>query len=71
MDFMDQYLRQHPEVAKDQHQGWDIYWSPITVDHETLEAQQADSRTNLEGENPMDTMNNGYWKVPGGNALRH
>ncbi len=26
--FMDDYLKQHPEVVEDQRQGWDIYWNP-------------------------------------------
>lgn len=26
--FMDKYLKDHPEVVKDQQRGWDIYWNP-------------------------------------------
>ncbi len=26
--FMDQYLKVHPEVVRDQQRGWNIYWNP-------------------------------------------
>lgn len=26
--FMDKYLKEHPEVVKDQQRGWAIYWNP-------------------------------------------
>lgn len=30
--FMDRYLKEHPEVVKDQQHGWDIYWNPKRSD---------------------------------------
>ena len=38
MDFMDTFLKQHPEVVEDQKRGWDIYWNPRKVDQEELSA---------------------------------
>ncbi|NWG87130.1 MAG: DUF3460 family protein [Hydrogenophilaceae bacterium] len=26
--FMNKYLKEHPEVVKDQQRGWKIYWNP-------------------------------------------
>ncbi|MFZ1576254.1 MAG: DUF3460 family protein [Chromatiaceae bacterium] len=26
--FMEQFLRDHPEVVEDQQHDWDIYWNP-------------------------------------------
>jgi len=28
MVFIDAYLKEHPEVVKDQRRGWDIFWKP-------------------------------------------
>ncbi len=27
-EFMDGYLKKHPEVVEDQQRGWNIYWNP-------------------------------------------
>jgi hypothetical protein len=34
--FMDEYLKEHPEVVKDQEQGWNIYWNPKRFDLDEL-----------------------------------
>jgi uncharacterized protein DUF3460 len=34
--FIAMYLREHPEVVKDQEEIWNIYWSPKKVDLEEL-----------------------------------
>lgn len=28
MEFMDAYLKAHPEVVEDQKRGWGIHWTP-------------------------------------------
>ncbi len=32
--FMDDYMKEHPEVIIDQKRGWDIYWNPQQLDQE-------------------------------------
>lgn len=39
--FIDQYLRQHPAVARDQKRGWYIWWDH-NVDLDELHKQHAD-----------------------------
>ena len=36
MVFMDAYLKEHPEVVKDQRHEWGIYWNPRKVDLDEL-----------------------------------
>jgi hypothetical protein len=36
MEFMDRFLKTHPEVVKDQNRGWNIYWNPEIVSKDEL-----------------------------------
>jgi hypothetical protein len=40
MVFIDAYLKEHPEVVKDQEQIWNIYWNPKKVDLDELNSQE-------------------------------
>ena len=44
MDFMDKFLKDHPEVVKDQQYGWDIYWNPRKADFKELNAAKTGRR---------------------------
>lgn len=40
-EFIDGYLKAHPEVVEDQKHGWDIYWNP-KMDPAALRKAQED-----------------------------
>lgn len=44
MEFMDRFLKDHPEVVKDQQIGWEIHWNPRKVDRTELNAPRLRSR---------------------------
>lgn len=48
MDFMDAFLKRHPEVVEDQKRGWDIYWNPRKVDEEELNAFRHEEEEHTE-----------------------
>lgn len=40
--FLQEFLRQHPEVEEDRRRGWNIWWDQ-RVDLDALQRQRADS----------------------------
>ncbi|MFA5081779.1 MAG: DUF3460 family protein [Hydrogenophilaceae bacterium] len=44
MEFMDQFLRDHPEVVKDQQVGWAIFWNPRQAVLNVINAPQVGPR---------------------------
>ena len=40
--FLDTYLKRHPEVERDQQRGWDIWWDH-RVDLDELDRQRKDT----------------------------
>ncbi|MDD4882171.1 MAG: DUF3460 family protein [Gallionellaceae bacterium] len=49
MEFMDQFLSDHPEVVKDQQAGWEIYWHPAQLGLKVLNAPQVGPRAKPAG----------------------
>jgi hypothetical protein len=41
--FMDKYLKEHPEVVKDQQRIWNSYWNPKKVDPDELNSPEIPS----------------------------
>ncbi len=37
--FIDDYLKAHPEVVKDQQRGWNLFWNPALARLELDEAE--------------------------------
>lgn len=40
--FIDAFLKEHPEVVEDQHRGWNIFWDH-DVDLDELKRMEADA----------------------------
>jgi hypothetical protein len=43
MTFMAQFLKDHPEVLKDQQAGWDIYWNPRKTEQKQVHFHARDA----------------------------